>query len=270
MRPAAGEGFDRRSERGPFDIIGDVHGCADELEELLARLGYGARLAGEGEGRRAEVGAPAGRRLVFVGDFMDRGPRSPDVMRIAMAAVEGGLALAVPGNHDDKFIRWVRGNPVKIGHGLGDTIEQMQAESPAFRASAAELLDGLPAYLWLEAGELVVAHAGIRERMLGRLDRMIRSFCLYGDNEGGRTGPDGLPIRYNWAADYDGAPLVVYGHTPVAEPAWQGNSVCIDTGCCFGGALTALRWPERETVSVPARRAYAPLKRAFGLPPRRE
>ena len=77
----------------------------------------------------------------------------------------------------------------------------------------------------------------------------------------------GCPIRFNWALDYRGAAAVIYGHTPVAEPEWVNNTLCIDTGCVFGGKLTALRWPEREIVSVPARETYAELRRGFGLPP---
>ena len=92
--------------------------------------------------------------------------------------------------------------------------------------------------------------------MLGRNYPRAHDFGLYGDTSG-RLGADGLPERFNWAADYRGKTAVVYGHTPVAEPEWLNNTMCIDTGCVFGGKLTALRWPERELVSVPAREAYA-------------
>jgi len=104
--------------------------------------------------------------------------------------------------------------------------------------------------------------------MLGRDSRSVRSFGLYGDTSG-QLDERGLPERFNWAADYQGKTTVVYGHTPVAEPEWLNNTVCIDTGAVFGGKLTALRWPERELVSVPARQAYAELRRPFGLPPPR-
>jgi diadenosine tetraphosphatase ApaH/serine/threonine PP2A family protein phosphatase len=259
---------DWRRELAPFDIIGDVHGCADELCALLKRLGYGARLEGKGEARRAVTTAPKGRRAVFVGDLVDRGPNSPDVVRIVMAMVARGEALAVIGNHDDRFLRWLKGNDVKLTHGLERTVQQFAGESDTFKEETRAFLADLPSYLWLDDGRLVVAHAGLKEEMLGRNTLPVRRFCLYGDISG-TLDAAGLPERFNWALDYSGAPTVVYGHTPVAEPAWQGNSVCIDTGCVFGGKLTALRWPEKEIVWVPAHESYAPLRRGFGLPPPR-
>lgn len=250
---------DWRRLQGPFDIIGDVHGCSGELHELLSVLGYGV-------GGDATRHAPPGRLAAFVGDFVDRGPDCPGVLRTVMALVEAGHALAVIGNHDDRFLRWLNGHDVKLTHGLGQTVEQYAAESEGLRAETRAFLKRLPSYLWLDDGALVVAHAGLKEGMLGRNTKPVRQFCLYGDTSG-KLDANGLPERFNWAADYEGDATVVYGHTPVREPAWQGNSVCIDTGCVFGGRLTALRWPEKEIVSVPARQAYAPLLRGFGLPP---
>jgi hypothetical protein len=188
------------------------------------------------------------------------------VVRIVMAMVARGQAFAVIGNHDDRFLRWLKGNDVQLSHGLERTVVQFAAESDAFHAQARAFLEGLPSYAWLDEGRLVVAHAGLKEAMLGRNSEAVRRFCLYGDISG-KLDANGLPERFNWAADYQGEALIAYGHTPVAEPEWQGNSVCIDTGAVFGGALTALRWPEREIVAVPARQAYAPLRRGFGLPP---
>lgn len=259
---------DWRDIKGPFDIIGDVHGCADELIELLHLLGYGVRLEGVGEARCVATAAPPGRRAFFVGDFVDRGPNSPDVMRIVMAMVDRGHALAVIGNHDDKFLRWLKGHDVRIAHGLERTLEQYAYESAAFNAATRGFLESLSCHAWLEDRQLAVAHAGVKPEMLGRNSSSVRSFCLYGDTSG-KLDANGLAERFNWAVDYAGETVIVYGHTPVAEPAWQGNSVCIDTGCVFGGKLTALRWPEREIVSVDARRAYAPMRRGFGLPPPR-
>ena len=256
---------DLRHEHGPFDIIGDVHGCADELELLLARLGFRVVFEGEGASRVAHVEAPAGRRAIFVGDFIDRGPRSPDVMRIVMALTERGAALSVPGNHDAKFLRWLYGNNVQLTHGLDRTVRQFLAEGVPFRHQVRDFLTRLPNHLWLEGGRLVVAHAGIKENMIGHNAHGVREFCLYGDTDGDKDDA-GLAIRYHWAADYSGETTVVYGHTPLAKVAWVNNTLCVDTGCCFGGALTALRWPEREAVSVPAKEAYATRGRPFGHP----
>ncbi|MCL4766067.1 MAG: metallophosphoesterase [Hyphomicrobiaceae bacterium] len=256
---------DLRHEHGPFDIIGDVHGCADELEALLGRLGYRVRLEGSGDDRRAEVEPPPGRRAIFVGDFADRGPRSPDVLRIAMAMAAQGCALAVPGNHDVKLVKWLRGANVRLTHGLDLTVAQLAHEGTAFREAVRDFLLALPGHLWLEGGRLAVAHAGILEGMLGRASEVVREFCLYGDTEG-ETDETGLVVRYHWAAAYRGETAIVYGHTPVPTAEWVNGTLCIDTGCCFGGKLTALRWPEREVVSVAAARMYAQPGRPFGHP----
>jgi protein phosphatase len=253
---------------GPFDIIGDVHGCADELLALLAELGYEVRLEGSSDARRAITKAPKGRRAFFVGDLVDRGPNSPDVLRIVMDMAERGQAFSVIGNHDDKFLRHLKGRDVKLTHGLDRTVEQYATQGDALKARTLAFLDELPSHAWLDGGKLAVAHAGMRESMLGKNYPKARGFGLYGDSSG-RPAADGLPERFNWAADYRGKAAVVYGHTPVAEPEWLNNALCIDTGCVFGGRLTALRWPERELVSVPARQAYAELRRPYGLPPSR-
>lgn len=259
---------DRRHEHGPFDIIGDVHGCCDELVALLQELGYGVAFVGEGEERRAVTSAPEGRRAFFVGDLVDRGPKSPDVLRIVMAMAEAGHGLCVPGNHDAKFLRWLNGRNVKLTHGLAETAEQFGKEPPSFHAKVKTFIDGLVSHAWLEGGRLAIAHAGIKEDMMGRSSGFIREFCLYGETSG-ETDEYGLPVRYNWAADYRGQTTIVYGHTPVPEAEWLNNTLCIDTGCCFGGKLTALRWPEKEIVSVPAQKAYAERLRPLGHPPPR-
>jgi protein phosphatase len=239
---------DRRSDQGPFDIIGDVHGCGDELEALLAALGY-AR-APDGVFRH-----PTGRRAIFVGDLVDRGPRVSDVLRIAMSMVEAGTALAVPGNHDSKLVKALRGRDVQVKHGLAASLEQLDRESPEFRERVARFLDGLVSHYVLDDGKLVVAHAGMKQEMQGRASARVRDFALYGETTG-ETDEFGLPVRYDWAAEYRGAAHVVYGHTPVPEPEWLNRTINIDTGCVFGGRLTALRWPEKELVSVPAARVY--------------
>ena len=256
--PGKRQAFDRRELAGPFDIVGDVHGCCEELEELLAELGYEVAWSGE----RVTVTPPAGRTLVFVGDLVDRGPRTPDTLRIAMAMVEAGTGLCVEGNHDNKFGRMLSGANVKLGHGLQASADQMAAETPAFKAKVRSFIDSLPPYLWLDGGRLVVAHAGLKEEMLGRTDGKVRSFALYGDTTS-ETDGFGFPVRRNWALEHDGEPAIVYGHVAAPEVQAINNTWCLDTGCCFGGSLTALRWPEKELVSVPAKRAYYLPERPF-------
>lgn len=246
-------------ERGPFDVIGDIHGCATELEELLVELGYEVEWIGardEGPHWGVRVRAPHGRRIIFVGDFCDRGPRTPDVYRIAMSATHDGLALAVPGNHDAKLERALRGRKVKVAHGLGLTLEQLEDEPDALVDAIREYVDNLVSHIVVDGGNLVVAHAGCREDYQGRSSGKVRSFCLYGDTTGEKD-EFGLPVRLDWARDYRGEAMVVYGHTPVPYAEWSTNTINIDTGCVFGGRLTALRLPERELFSVEAHETYA-------------
>ena len=244
---------DRRQDAGPFDIIGDIHGCADELEALLAELGYvRSSRGGDPCGRMLP---PPGRRAVFVGDLVDRGPRVAEVLRLVMNMVADGSALCVLGNHDVKLLRWLNGRKVTISHGIDASIERMSAASASFREAARRFLADLVDHYWLDEGRLCVAHAGLREEMIGRASGAVRAFALYGDTTGEKD-EFGLPVRLDWAARYRGEVQIVYGHTPVVEPRWRNRTICIDTGCVFGGALTALRYPENELVSVPAREVY--------------
>jgi protein phosphatase len=248
----------RRWDRGPFDIIGDVHGCYDELVALLEKLGYDTT-----EPNR--VATPPGRKAVFLGDLVDRGPKVVEVLKLVAGMVRSGTALCVPGNHDVKLLRKLRGKNVQITHGLAETLQQMEARGPDDHKAVADFIDSLVGHYVLDDGRLVVAHAGIKERYIGRASQRVREFALYGETTG-ETDEFGLPVRHNWAAEYRGRAAVVYGHTPVPEADWLNNTLNIDTGCVFGGKLTALRWPERELVSVPAAQVYAEPSRPFLSP----
>jgi protein phosphatase len=244
----------RRYEHGPFDIIGDVHGCLHELLALLGALGYVAT-ATDGVAPRYSIAHPEGRKVVFLGDLVDRGPDVPGVLRLAMDMVAAGQALCLMGNHENKLLRKLRGRNVQISHGLAESLAQLEAQPPELSAEVTAFLDGLVGHYVLDEGRLVAAHAGMKEAMQGRASNAVRDFSLYGETTG-ETDELGLPVRYNWAADYRGRALVAYGHTPVAEPEWLNNTINVDTGCVFGGRLTALRYPERTLVSVPAARTY--------------
>lgn len=243
------------TDAGPFDLIGDVHGCLDELLDLLARLGYRVPPAPEVPGSWTAT-PPAGRSLIFVGDLVDRGPDSVGVLRLVMRLVEQKIAQCVVGNHDDKLLRKLRGRNVQMTHGLAETWAQLSAESAAFQRSVLHFLEQLPSHLVLDGGALVVAHAGLPQHLHGRESAAVRSFCLYGETTG-QTDAYGLPVRGDWHARYRGRAAVVFGHTPVQEARWINNTIDIDTGCVFGGKLTALRYPERALISVPAREVYA-------------
>ncbi|MFE6842922.1 polynucleotide kinase-phosphatase [Streptomyces sp. NPDC057686] len=233
---------------GPFDIIGDIHGCSSELETLLGKLGY-------------EDGVhPEGRTAVFVGDLVDRGPDSPGVLRRVMGMVGSGNALCVPGNHENKLGRYLKGSKVQQTHGLAETIEQLSQEPEEFVEEVREFIRGLVSHYVLDGGKLVVCHAGLPEKYHGRTSGRVRSHALYGETTG-ETDEFGLPVRYPWAEDYRGKAVVVYGHTPVPDTAWINNTICLDTGAVFGGKMTALRWPERELVDVPAEKVwYEPVR----------
>jgi protein phosphatase len=254
---------DRRQETGPFDIIGDVHGCFDELCTLLQSLGYQIAVQADTSGEMTyAVRPPEGRKAVFVGDLVDRGPNVPAVLRLVMSMIEAGTAYGVIGNHDDKCARYLNGYNVKMTHGLAETVQQLDREPSAFKEKVRRFLDGLLSHYVFDCGQLVVAHAGLPEQLQGRASGRVRDFAMYGATTG-KTDELGLPERQNWAADYRGPATVVYGHSPVAAPQWVNRTVNIDTGCVFGGALTALRYPEREFVSTPALREYCPPNRPF-------
>lgn len=248
---------DHRDDHGPLDIIGDIHGCRLELEQLLERLGYA--LTRDEQGRPVDA-AHQTRRAVFVGDLVDRGPDSPGVLRLVMGMTAAGHALCVPGNHENKLVRALRGRNVNVSHGLEETLTQLSAETEEFRKTVESWCYGLVSHLVLDDGNLVVAHAGLKEEYHGRASGRVRSFALYGDTTG-ETDEFGLPVRYPWARDYRGRAMVVYGHTPTPVPEWINNTICLDTGCVFGGHLTALRYPEKEIVQVEAEQVwYEPAK----------
>jgi protein phosphatase len=248
---------DLRDERGPFDIIGDVHGCFDELAELLEKLGYAVEHdpAGlDGLGGYA-VSHREGRKAVFLGDYVDRGPKPAAVLALAMSMAEAGTAICIPGNHDVKLQKALAGRKVQQKYGLAKTVEALQGQPEAFRIRVKSFIHGLVSHYVLDDGRLVVAHAGMKEEYQGRASGTVRAFALYGETTG-ESDEFGLPVRLNWAAHYRGRAKVIYGHTPVREPEWLNNTINIDTGCCFGGELTALRYPEMELLSVPARKTY--------------
>lgn len=267
----------RKDLHGPFDIIGDVHGCGDELEALLGELGYEVTERREGNGLAAGPAYrhPDGRVAVFVGDLVDRGPRVLDTLRIVRNMVDAGSGLTVMGNHEQKLLRALAGRNVQITHGLAESLAEIDAvpadDRPTLVEELKAWLDGLISHYVLDDGRLVVAHAGLKAEMHGRGSRAVREFALYGDTTG-ETDEFGLPVRLDWAADYRGQAMVVYGHTPVPEGDWLNNTVDVDTGAVFGGKLTALRYPERELVSVPAARTYYEPARPFlepeGMAPR--
>lgn len=233
-----------------LDIIGDIHGCFDEFKSLTEKLGYDWT---------GGIPLHPDRKLAFVGDLADRGPKSLKVIETVVALIENDAAYYVPGNHCNKLYRYMLGNKVQVAHGLETTAAELEAleeeERKQIYASFVNLYEQAPLYQVLDAGSLVIAHAGIRADYIGKTNKKVKEFVLYGDITG-QTNPDGTPVRRDWAKLYRGKPFIVYGHTPVRKARFVGNTVNIDTGAVFGGMLTALRYPEKETVTVPSSMPY--------------
>lgn len=239
-----------------FDIIGDIHGCFDELLELLDSLGYSLK-----SGIPIH---PSGRQLAFVGDGMDRGPSSLKVMHLLFAIQDKGQLIYSPGNHCNKLYRYAKGNNVQETHGLEMTVAELNQLTKQERSAILEryirFYEALPLFHKLDDGKLIVVHAGLPEKFIDAPpSRTVRTFALYGDITG-ETMPDGRPVRRDWAKTYLGNSWIVYGHTPIHEPRFVNHTVNIDTGCVFGGTLSALRWPEFEIVSVPSEQPFQPEK----------
>ncbi|MBE9561697.1 MAG: AAA family ATPase [Proteobacteria bacterium] len=246
-----------RDVTGPFDIIGDIHGCFDELLILLQKLGYQTQFSNS----KYTVIHPQGRKVIFLGDLVDRGPKIPQVLQLIMDMVTTGNAFCIKGNHDIKLLRTLKGHDTKLIHGLAESIQQLQTTSVNFHNQVIEFISNLSEHYVFDAGKLVVAHAGLPEELQGRNTGKVFEFALYGKVIG--RDETGLPIRYNWAADYKGLAMVVYGHTPVLNSQWINNTICIDTGCVFGGKLTALRYPEKELVTTTAKQIYYKSAKTF-------
>lgn len=234
-----------------FDIIGDVHGCFDEFKSLTQKLNYSW-----------ETGIPihtGNRKICFVGDITDRGPNSLSMIEVVWKLWKNGRAYYVPGNHCNKLYRYFLGRNVQITHGLETTVAELNnisiKKANHYKRIFIELYEGSPIYQIFDEGKLVVAHAGIREDYIGKYNKSVKTFVLYGDISG-EFLPNGMPVRRDWAQSYKGKPFIVYGHTPVKNPRLIGNTINIDTGAVFGGKLTAFKYPEMDTVSVQSTMPY--------------
>lgn len=222
-----------------YDLIGDLHGCYHELMALLAKLGY----------------PRTDRQAVFLGDFADRGPHSDLVLLKVREMCLAGEALAILGNHDDKLLRWLKGNKVRIGNGLNLTVQQLAPYDQEIREQLRKWLASLPWRLTLDEGRLVAVHAAASERDQLSTGDGSRQHALYGFTTEARD-EQGFRIRQNWAEAYRGSAIVVHGHVAAREVRIQNGVYAIDTACVYGNKLTALRYPEMALVHVKAQGAY--------------
>ncbi|WP_258833194.1 bis(5'-nucleosyl)-tetraphosphatase PrpE [Peribacillus frigoritolerans] len=235
-----------------IDIIGDIHGCFAEFRQLTEKMGY-----------TWETGVPVhptGRILGFVGDLTDRGPNSLQVIEVVHELViNQNIARYAPGNHCNKLYRYFSGNKVQISHGLETTVAEYESlnsrEQKKIRKKFMDLYERSPFYQILDEGRLIIAHAGIRSDYIGQYSSKVKTFVLYGDINGSKH-PDGSPVRKDWAKSYKGESWIVYGHTPVPEARQVNHTYNIDTGCVFGGKLTAVRYPEMDLQEVPSTMPY--------------
>jgi len=234
-----------------LDIIGDIHGCFEEFKKLTECLNYEWV---------NNIPLHPDRKLAFVGDITDRGPQSLALIEVVYSIViEQRNGYYVPGNHCNKLYRYFLGNKVQVKHGLETTVAEYESlnkkEQQSIREKFIQLYEASPLYHVLDNGRLVIAHAGIKEELIGKQGERVKTFVLYGDITG-KTHEDGTPVRLDWAMKYSGKAVIVYGHTPVKEPRIIHNTYNIDTGAVFGGNLTSLRYPEMETYSVPSSMPY--------------
>lgn len=228
-------------------VIGDVHGCAAELEALL--------LACEHD---------AGDRVVLVGDLLTKGPDPFGVLEL-MRRVG---AEATCGNHDAHLLRWKaatgaddddpRWRPWRSGAAgqqppwLGPSGRDFV---PRLTEADWELLVALPLFMRLPEHGAVVVHAGIDPRL--PLEQQERDVLL-----NVRTiRPDGTPSKRAddgplWGELYRGPELILFGHHARRGLQRHPYAIGLDTGCVYGGQLSACILPERRIVSVPAARVY--------------
>jgi len=232
-----------------YDIIGDIHGCLEELYELLEKLGY--------KENGFLMDPPEGRMLISVGDVVDRGEHSAETYWFIKEMVNSDRALMCLGNHDEKLMRWAKGNKVKLFHGLDKTVEEFNKSSIP-REDVVDFFSNIPYYLFLD--DLIVVHASWEDNLIAydRFEKICRYLCLFGPVNG--MLENGLPDRIDWAGNRkltDRSYPVVCGHQPFKEVRIINDVYQIDTGCVFGGKLTCLRWPEKEIIQVKSKKIYA-------------
>lgn len=245
-----------------LDVIGDIHGCMDECYELLERLGY----VKEEDGLFRH---PEGRKFVSVGDIMSRGPKSAEALFFFSAHLKNNLAYMIDSNHGWKIARWLDGKKVTLSHGDEWIEEAFSAFSHEYTDKQIEeiredwktiLLNAPSHYVLTRNGikTAIIAHAGIKDKYIGKESAGISDFTRYGETLG--MDSDGKPIRGDWYRKHLSKELIIWGHDPKPEPLVVNNTINIDQGVVFGGKLTAIRYPEREFISVKAQQDYAQIE----------
>lgn len=242
-----------------IDIIGDVHGCFDEMIQILEKLGYE-------QNHEKYFIHPEGRKFLSLGDVMSRGPKSLETMQFFLRHVNQDLAYMIDSNHGWKIARWLDGRKVTLNHGdelVEEEIKQFQEQygeeqTVELKKELKKFLLNAPSHYVLTKNgvpTLVCTHAGIKDEFIGKQSYDVSDFCRYGDTDG--FDDAGKPIRKDWSIHHKASTLIIWGHDPKPKPLIINNTINIDQGVVFGGELTALRYPEKEFVSVKAKKDYS-------------
>ncbi len=242
-----------------LDIVGDIHGCFDEFLTLLHRLGY----------QQNEAGFyihPEGRTFLSLGDIMSRGPKSLQTLQFFHNHIQAGLAHMVDSNHGWKIARWLDGQHVQLTHG-DEKVEQEfltyehthgSEKATELKKQLKDLLLKAPSHYVLKKNGVATAvcvHAGIRDEWIGKQSHEISDVARYGETDG--FDDANKPIRKDWTVHHKTSPLIIWGHDPRKKAMVVNGTINIDQGAVFGGELTALRYPERDTLSVDVETDYS-------------
>ncbi len=229
-----------------YAVIGDVHGCYYELKELITNLQskYGKDIL-----------------IISVGDNVDRGDYNLKTLDLCIELFNEGKFIEVQSNHMDKFVRWLKGSNVKISYGMQKTVDEFlnlpKTIQEQYRKKIIEYYSSAPLYVIVNK-ETVIAHAGIKDDMIGKTGKKVKSFVLYGQTTG-RYTPEGFPERLDWTKERKlkaNSPKIVYGHVVFQKPYINNKCYGIDTGCVFGNKLTAYI-PQIDTFEfVKAKKTY--------------
>ncbi len=233
----------------PFAVIGDVHGCYVEFESLVEKV-------------RKEYGKNT--LIVSVGDTVDRGDYNIETVRYCFRLKKEGNFIEVKSNHNKKFYRWLKGKNVNVSFGMQKTVEEFlslpESEQEKLRKEYISYYEKCPLYLIIntEKEKIVVAHAGIKDEMIGKTGKKVEAFVLYGETTG-RYTEKGFPERVDWTKNRkvdENSPVIVYGHVVFDEPYINNKCYGIDTGCVLGNKLTAYIPLEDRFIFEKARKTY--------------
>lgn len=230
----------------PYVIVGDIHGCFEEFKELI-------KIVNDIYGKDSLI--------ISVGDTIDRGDYNIETLQLCLNLYREGRYYEVKSNHLDKFVRWLKGSNVNISHGMQKTVSQFLALNKKLQEKLKEevikFYENLPLYIVINS-DVVVAHAGIKDEFIGRVDKQVKSFILYGQTTG-RYTEKGFPERVDWTKDRkvnEKSLRIVYGHVVYDEPYINNKCYGIDTGACLGNKLTGYIPVEDRFIFVKSKKAY--------------